>query len=273
MVSPPASLSRRPTRSPQGAPGQRPGGLAVAQHRDPVHDDVPHAHRVPVRGLERRAVCDRGGVEDHHVGEVARARAGRAGRGRGSPPAARTAAARPPRAGRASRRARSGRAGARSCRRRAGGSRTSGRAPSGAIEPASEPNDTQGSRICRLTFSSDIRKNTTPIRDSSSTTRSRIVSSGLRPRSAATSASVFPVSGFRRLVPEGHELDALGRPGQPAQVLPARRPARASPSGSALASRRRGCARRSSPSLPRGSRAAGTRRSPWRPPCTCTCRR
>ena len=85
-------------------------------------------------------------------------------------------------------------------------------APSGAIEPASDPNDTQGRRICRFTFSSDIRKNTTPTRVPSSSTRSRIVSSGLRPRAAATSASVRPVSGFSAALRKATSFSRSGEP-------------------------------------------------------------
>ena len=67
---------------------------------------------------------------------------------------------------------------------------------SGAIDAASEPNDTHGSAICLRMLSSDIMKYTVPTRDRSSSTRFMIVSTGSSPRSLAASASVLPVSGF-----------------------------------------------------------------------------
>ena len=67
---------------------------------------------------------------------------------------------------------------------------------SGAIDAASEPKETHGRRTCLRTLSSDMRKNTTPMRVRSSTTRSRMVLSGSVPRIFAASASVLPVSGL-----------------------------------------------------------------------------
>ena len=62
-----------------------------------------------------------------------------------------------------------------------------------AIEAASEPNDTHGSAICLLTFSSDIRKNTTPTRVLVllHQVEDRVFRGRCR-RSFATSASVLP---------------------------------------------------------------------------------
>ena len=46
----------------------------------------------------------------------------------------------------------------------------------GAMDDASEPNETHGSRTCLRTLSSDIRKNTTSMRVWSSFMRSSITS-------------------------------------------------------------------------------------------------
>ena len=201
----PAPLSARPGVAPVCSPSRRTGTPLTSTCR------MPTAYWCGL--LEGRAVRDRRGIEDHHVGEGARRSMPRSARPRlaagsdGQPPDRLRAA------GSASRRARSGRAGARSSRRRADGSEDFRNTPSGrhgggvgaeATPRAAGP----ACGRCPPTSGRTRRRRACGPR----AMRSRIVFSASLPRIVATSASVFPVSGFSASVLNSTSSRRSGEP-------------------------------------------------------------
>src|SRR3954453_17626849 len=56
-------------RPPQRATRFRSGVLAVLDHLHPVHEHMFHTGRVLMRFFKGGVICDRRGIEHHHVGE------------------------------------------------------------------------------------------------------------------------------------------------------------------------------------------------------------